>query len=59
MEKLLEQINEQLESFKKDSESFIQKSNQAAGRRARKATSELTKLFKEFRKLSISESKKD
>ena len=35
----------------------IEKGNKAAGTRARKATLELTKLFKEFRKKSIESAK--
>ena len=36
----------------------LKKNNKAAGARARKASLELEKLMKEFRKLSLEESKK-
>ncbi|WP_196018147.1 histone H1 [Alistipes senegalensis] len=36
----------------------IEKGNKAAGTRARKASLELEKLMKEFRKVSLEESKK-
>ena len=36
---------------------LLEKGNKAAGTRARKSSLELTKLFKEFRKLSIESSK--
>ena len=36
----------------------IEKGNKAAGTRARKTSSELEKLMKEFRKVSLEESKK-
>lgn len=58
MNKLMNQINEQLEAFKSNAEAFCVKGNKAAAARARKASLELTKLFKEFRKASIEEAKK-
>jgi hypothetical protein len=39
-------------------ESLTEKGVKAAGARARKATLELEKLLKEFRKVSVQESKK-
>jgi hypothetical protein len=36
----------------------VEKNNKAAGTRARKAALELTKLLKEFRKVSVDEAKK-
>lgn len=57
MNKLMSQINEQLEAFKTNADAYTEKGNKAAGARARKASLELTKLFKEFRKASIEESK--
>ena len=53
MKELVEKINAELEAFKNNSNSFVEKSNKAAGARARKNSLELTKLFKEFRKESI------
>ena len=53
MEKLLQEIKTQLEDFAKNAEAQVEKGNKAAGTRARKATLELTKLFKEFRKKSM------
>ena len=48
MKNLVDQINAQIEVF----------STNAAGTRARKAALELTKLLKEFRKVSVEEAKK-
>lgn len=58
MKELVEQINAQFEAFKTDSALQLENGNKAAGTRARKATLELTKLMKEFRKVSLEESKK-
>lgn len=41
-----------------DAELQAEKGNKAAGTRARKASLELEKLLKEFRKVSLEESKK-
>ena len=49
MKNLLDQIKEQIDSFVKDAEANVVKGNKAAGTRARKASLELTKMFKEFR----------
>lgn len=54
----MRQINEQMEAFTTNAAAFTEKGNQAAGTRARKASLELTKLFKEFRAESIAASKK-
>lgn len=53
MKELIEKINERMDSFKKDSEAFLTKGNKAAGTRARKASLEIEKLGKEFRKRSV------
>lgn len=53
MKELVSKINEQLESFKKDSALQLEKGNKSAGMRARKTSLELTRLFKEFRKESV------
>ncbi|MFH7012388.1 histone H1 [Flavobacterium sp. FlaQc-52] len=58
MKDLIEKINAELETFKSESDSLIEKGVKAAGARARKSTLELEKLLKEFRKVSIEESKK-
>ncbi len=58
MKKLLDQIKGQIDGFVKDAEANVVKGNKAAGTRARKASLELTKLFKEFRKQSIDAAKK-
>lgn len=58
MEDLIKKIQAEMESFSKDAESQLVKGNKAAGTRARKAALELGKLMKEFRKVSVEESKK-
>ena len=58
MKDLIERINSEFETFKTESESLTEKGVKAAGARARKSTLELEKLLKEFRKVSIEESKK-
>jgi hypothetical protein len=58
MKDLIEKINTEFENFKTESESLIEKGVKAAGPRARKSTLELEKLLKEFRKVSVEESKK-
>ena len=58
MKELIEKINAEYEAFSKEAEQQIEKGNKAAGTRARKAALELRKLFKDFRKLSVQESKK-
>tara|TARA_R110000765_G_scaffold364068_2_gene454301 strand:- start:244 stop:420 length:177 start_codon:yes stop_codon:yes gene_type:complete len=55
---LIEKINTEIETFKKESASLIENGVKAAGPRARKSTLELEKLLKEFRKVSIEYSKK-
>lgn len=58
MKELFAKINAEIENFKTESDSLIEKGVKAAGARARKSTLELEKLLKEFRKVSIEESKK-
>ena len=58
MENLLKEIQEKLDAFVKDAEAQVEKGNKAAGTRARKASLELTKMFKEFRAKSIEAAKK-
>ena len=57
MKELIEKINAEIENFQQDAAAQLAKGNKAAGTRARKSSLELTKLFKEFRKLSIESSK--
>lgn len=57
MENLLTQIKEQYEAFVVNADAQVEKSNKAAGTRARKAALELSKLMKEFRKASVEASK--
>ena len=52
MKELIEKINAEYEAFSKEAEQQIDKGNKAAGTRARKSALELSKLFKDFRKLS-------
>lgn len=58
MKDLIEKINAAFETFKTESDSLTEKGVKAAGARARKSTLELEKLLKEFRKVSVEESKK-
>ena len=58
MNELLTQIQDVYAAFSIDAGLQIEKNNKAAGTRARKASLELEKLMKEFRKLSLEESKK-
>ncbi|MCQ2351577.1 MAG: histone H1 [Paludibacteraceae bacterium] len=57
MDKLFAEINEKLQFFAENAASQVEKGNKAAGSRARKASLELEKLFKEFRKKSIAAAK--
>lgn len=58
MKKLVDQIKEQINVFVENADAQANKGNKAAGTRARKASLELAKLFKEYRKVSIEEAKK-
>ena len=57
MNELVAKINEAFEAFSKDATLQVEKGNKAAGTRARKASLELEKLMKEFRKESLAYSK--
>ena len=57
MKELLSKINELCAAFKVDAEAQVVKGTKAAGARARKASLELEKALKEFRKVSIEASK--
>ncbi len=58
MEKLVAKIKEELNVFVENADAQVEKGNKAAGARARKAALELMKDLKEFRKVSVEESKK-
>ena len=58
MKDLIQKINAEFETFKTESQSLLEKGVKAAGPRARKATLELEKQLKEFRKISVEQSKK-
>lgn len=57
MKELIEKINAEFEAFTADANLQVEKGNNAAGTRARKSTLELSKLFKEFRKVSVDAAK--
>ena len=50
MQKLIEQINEQIALFTENAKAQVEKNNKAAGTRARKAALELSKLMEGFQK---------
>lgn len=58
MKELIEKIAVSFEAFKSDADLQAEKGNKAAGTRARKASLELEKLLKEFRKDSVAADKK-
>ena len=58
MEQLVSKIKAEFEAFATDAALQVEKGNKAAGTRARKSSLELEKLLKEFRKVSVEESKK-
>ena len=58
MKELLEKVNESFKAFIEDANLQIEKGNKAAGTRARKSSLEIEKAMKEFRKISLEESKK-
>lgn len=57
MDALIQKINAAYEAFKTDAALQLEKNNKAAGTRARKASLELEKLMKEFRKASLEAAK--
>lgn len=57
MKELIEQIAAAYEAFAKDANAQAEIGNKAAGTRARKASLELEKAMKAFRKASIEASK--
>lgn len=58
MENLVAKIKEELNVFVENADAQVEKGNKAAGARARKAALKLMKDLKEFRKVSVEESKK-
>ena len=58
MKKLVAQIKEELEAFVVNADAQVEKGNKAAGARARKNALDLMKDLKEFRKVSVAETKK-
>jgi hypothetical protein len=57
MEGLVNKIKEQMNVFTENATQQVEKDNKAAGTRARKASLELEKMLKEFRKASVDASK--
>jgi len=58
MKNLVEKLKENFEAFAKDAAAQIENGNKAAGTRARKASLEIEKALKDFRKKSIEATKK-
>jgi hypothetical protein len=57
MKNLVEKLNQHIADFQKDVTAHVENGNKAAGTRARKASLEIEKALKEFRKKSIAASK--
>lgn len=57
MKELIEKIKVEMDSFSKDADAQVIKGNKAAGTRARKSALEISKMMKDFRKVSIESSK--
>jgi hypothetical protein BACCOPRO_02024 len=58
MKDLIVKIQEAYEAFAKDAMLQAENGNKAAGTRARKASLSIERMMKEFRKLSLEESRK-
>ena len=58
MDKLLAQIKAEIDAFVKNADAQAVNGNKAAGTRARKNALEISKLMKEFRKVSLDAAKK-
>lgn len=58
MNELIAKIKEMSDALLVDAAAQAEKGNKAAGTRARKASLELEKVLKEFRKASLEDSKK-
>lgn len=57
MKELVEKINAQIALFQVNAAAQAEKNNKAAGTRARKASLEIAKLLKDFRKASVEAAK--
>jgi len=57
MRNLVSKLHTDVDAFFKDAEAQIEKGNKAAGTRARKASLEIEKALKAFRKSSLEASK--
>ncbi len=57
MKELVEKIQAEYANFIANAEAQVTKNNKAAGTRARKSALELSKLMKEFRKISVEAAK--
>lgn len=57
MKELLEKINAEIAAFQTNAKLQVTKGNKAAGTRARKNALEITKMMKEFRKVSVEAAK--
>ena len=57
MKELVAQIKEQIAAFTENADLQVEKNNKAAGTRARKSALEISKLMKEFRKVSVDAAK--
>lgn len=57
MKELVEKMSELVAAFTKDANAQIENGNKAAGTRARKASLEIEKLMKDFRKASLDATK--
>jgi hypothetical protein len=57
MKNLVPKINAEIAKFQENATLQLEKGNKAAGTRARKAALELSKLLKEFRKVSVDAAK--
>jgi hypothetical protein len=58
MKNLVANLNQLFADFQKDAAAQVENGNKAAGARARKASLDLEKMLKEFRKESIAFDKK-
>lgn len=57
MKELVEKIAATMAEFQKDATAQVESGNKAAGTRARKASLEIEKALKEFRKVSVEATK--
>lgn len=53
MKNLVQKINVEFEHFATNANAQLEKGNKAAGTRARKSALEISKLMREFRKISV------